>query len=383
MTDRRALVVAAVALAVLAVALPATGAITTERAGTANAGAVDEANVTSGASLSVALSVHESDLEGDVERRTLERALEGADDDEARAALLAERRLRAERRADALAERRDRLRAERRAGNLSESTHLVRATRLAAEARQLERQLAAVEAHGEPLPEDVRRAYGIDEPDLNRSRARVAGSTDAAFDDAFEAIVGERESVDVRAESPSTVETERAVLEAAARAEEMSTLLEALESGGLEGSLAECARENVSSSRRATDRALEALDRDDGGTAESALVDARVDLRDAHACLERANDVSVEGFEWYESYDVGDLESAEFDEDAFKGTDWNGTWDDEWEDREDFEYEGGNYSDDGSTDDGDFDARDSDDGSDGGSYGTDGWTWDDGWTRDE
>lgn len=277
---RTALAVAALAAA-LVVAPPTSAAFAAQQPS-------DETDISSGSSLSGALSAHGADLEGSVDRRALEGELARADDEEARAALLADRRIAIERRLEDLQIRRGELRAQRRDGTLSASAYRVRAASLTAELRGLRGLLDTVERESRRLPNPLRETYGLDDGALNRSGARIEATTDREFAATYAAIVGEDPPREATDPSMAAVrdETELAVRRTASTRAELGLLLDRLESEDADEAVLECTRRNLTSADDALDQASDGLQRDDDATAEAALVDARTDLRRARTCLE-------------------------------------------------------------------------------------------------
>lgn len=364
---RTALVVTALAVAVVTAPLTAGAALVDP--GPARAATADEAtataasaesNLSSGESLSGALSVHRADLEGSIDRRTLEGELVAVEGEEATAAVLAERRLDVERRLAALESRRNALRAERRNGSLSRSAYRVRAARLTAETRQLRRLLASIEQESRGLPGPLREAYGIDEDGLNRTLARTDAATEPSFESSFAAIVGEEPPDDPTTPHADSVraDTELAFSRTAATRDAYEALLEDLETRNADESVLECTRENVSAADEALGRAATGVERDESVTVEAALVDARTGLRRAHGCLADL-DGNWTADDWDDYEWNGSDSDYEFDRerdgsgDGFDRDDSDATYDRDGYDRDGYEW---NTTTDGSTS--TFDGRD-------------------------
>lgn len=292
MTEMERTVAAAMALAALAVTLAVVG----PAGGVAPA---SEANATSGETLAGALASHGSDLQGDLDRRALSAALADANDTSAAAAVLADRRLRTERRARALADRREQLEADRAAGDLAPSAYRVERKRLAARTDALQAFLDAVEAESQGLPADLRSAYGLDADALNRSRTRVA----AARGDAPDADATRPSDADLASARNAT---EREVADVERRQAELESLIESMAANETDGTALSCSRNRLETSRTATDRARDALAEDDDVAAEASLVEGSTALRGAYQCL-----VGLPGYE-APSTD-GDFERSDYD----------------------------------------------------------------------
>lgn len=307
-----ALLVAAVAVA-LAVAGPASGVVLSEDP-------ASDANATSGESLAGAIASHGSELEGEMDRRELAAALERTDGDASAAAVLADRRLTVERRAQALADRREALRADREAGEVPPNAHRVEMARLSARAEALRALLAAVANESDRLPADLRSAYGLDDDALNRSRTRAAAAvpTDTVGDDVDAPTDTEADLASARNA------TERAVTDVERRQRELETFLESLAANGTDEDVLACSRDRLAASRTATDTARDALAGNDSAVAESSLVESTTALRGAYRCL-----VGVEGtdalpgdYDFDESdYGVND---SEYDAPTWNDSDYGG-----------------------------------------------------------
>lgn len=349
---RTALAVAALAAA-LVVAPPTSAAFAAQQPS-------DGTDISSGSSLSGALSAHGADLEGSVDRRALEGELARADDEETRAALLADRRIAIERRIEALEARRGELRAQRRDGTLSASAYRVRAASLTAELRGLRGLLDTVERESRRLPSSLRETYGLDDGALNRSRARIEATTDPEFAATYAAIVGEdppREATD-RSMAAVRNETELVVRRTASTRAELGLLVDRLDSEDADEAVLECTRRNLTSADDALDLAADGLERDDGATAEAALVDARTDLRRARSCLEGLDGNWTAGDrdgEWNGSDTDSGWDESDFENDT-RDYDYEEK-DSEFEDR-DGDRDDSDWSKDGSTS--EFESRDAD-----------------------
>jgi hypothetical protein len=272
--DRPVLVVAVAVLAALAG--PAGGAVL-------GASPTDaDGNATSGETLAGALAAHESDLQGELDRRELAVTVERADGDAATAAVLAERRLTVERQAAAIADRRDRLRAARETGESPATGYRVWMTRLAARAAALRTVLSDLENRSAALSSDLRSAYGLDAAALNRSRLRVAAADPR--DPLGPGGVEESRRTRVGA-ALARNGTERALADVERRQAELEAAIEALADDDADATAIECSRSRLSDSRAATDRAREALADDAAVEAEGSLVDGTAALQRAIGCL--------------------------------------------------------------------------------------------------
>lgn len=314
---RPVLVVAVAVLAALAV--PAGGAVLAASPTDA------DGNTTSGETLAGALAAHESDLQGELDRRELAVTVERADGDAATAAVLAERRLTVERQAAAIADRRDRLRAARERGGLPATGYRVWMTRLAARAAALRTVLSDLENRSAALPSDLRSAYGLDAAALNRSRLRVAAADPR--DTLGAGGVEESRRTRVGAELARNG-TERALTDVEARQAELEAAIEALADDDADATAIECSRSRLSDSRAATDRAREALADDAAVEAEGSLVDGTAALQRAIGChrdLPAFESVS-------ESYEfrLADREGVDYDGERHRTESPDGEYDDRW-----------------------------------------------------
>lgn len=317
-----AVFVAMVAVAVT-IAGPASGVAPAQDSAT-------DGNATSGETLAGAFAAHGSDLDGTLERRELAAALERVDGDAATAAVLAERRLTAERRAEALAARHDRLRAEREAGDLPANAYRVETARLSARAHGLEAFLSVVVNESQALPAAVRSTYGLDGAALNRSLTRVAAADPG---DPFELSDADASRPPDADFASARHATERAVTDVERRQAELSEFLDALADTGTDEAVLECGRVRLAASRDATSRSRAALSANESAAAEVALLEGSTTLRSAFACLADAENVPAPS-------------DGEF---RFEGDDyeWNGT---EWKasDRDDVTWSDTEYNNTGS-----------------------------------
>lgn len=305
----RVMLVAALAVA-LALAVPASGVGLSEPAAT-------EGNATSGETLAGALTAHEADLQGDLERRELAVALEGVDGEAATAAVLAERRLSVERRAQRLAERRASLREARAAGDLSPAAYRVTARQLAARAAALRSLLAAVDTRSQALSPSLRSAYGLDDGALNRSRIRVDAATPG--DPLATATPGE--STDRTANlAEARNGTRRALRDVERRQTHLAEFLDRLADNGTDPALLQCGRERLADSRAATDRSRAALSDGETAAAVESLVTGATALRAAVGCLDGR--AGTEAFE--STFDV-DRNLTTVDESDQETPTWDGT----------------------------------------------------------
>lgn len=146
-----------VALLVVAgtVAVPAVGAVIQEDTDDG-----DDA-VQNGDRIAGVMAVQEAELEGELDRHAYENALERADDDDSKAAVIAERVDASEQRLRALEERKAELDEQRESGEISESRYRAEIAGLAAEANAAEATLDRSEEAADGLPEDVLEANGV------------------------------------------------------------------------------------------------------------------------------------------------------------------------------------------------------------------------------
>lgn len=144
-----------VALLVVAgiVAVPAVGAAIQE-------GADDDA-VQNGDRIAGVMSVQEAELEGELERHAYENALERADDNASKAAVIGERVEASQERIRELEARKAELDERREAGEISEGRYRAEIARLSAEVNVARGTLDRSEAAAGELPEDVLEANGV------------------------------------------------------------------------------------------------------------------------------------------------------------------------------------------------------------------------------
>ena len=146
--------------------------------------AADEPNtsVAPGERLAGVVGIQQAAVAGDLSERTYETRLEGADTDDERAEIVAERRAEIERRLAGHESELAELRAAREAGNISEGTYRARVATLAAEKGSTERAAARATETARQLPADVRQARGISVESLQRLRANASelGGPEAA-----------------------------------------------------------------------------------------------------------------------------------------------------------------------------------------------------------
>jgi len=307
----RTALVAAVAV-VLAIAVPV-GAVVLPAAPTDADG-----DATSGETLAGALAAHESDLRGDVDRRELAAALDRGDGDATTtAAVLAERRLTVDRRAAAIADRRDRLREARAAGELPANVYRVRMTQLGGRAAALRTTLADVENRSEPLPPALRTAYGLDAAALNRTRVRIAATDPGDPLDTGAVRALPRTDVDVALARNGT---ERALADVERRQAELDRAIDALADNGTDAAALACSRRRLADSKAAATGADEALAADADVEAEAALVDSTTALRGAIECLRGLAAYDAIAAEY--DFELADREYEGFESDR---PEWNDT----------------------------------------------------------
>lgn len=146
-----------VALLVVAgfVAIPAVGAVIQEDTD-------DEADsVQTGDRIAGVMGVQEAELEGELERHAYQNALERADNNATKAAVIAERVEAAEARLEELEERKAELDERRESGEISESRYRAEIARLSAEANVTRGSLERSESAAAGLPEDTLAENGV------------------------------------------------------------------------------------------------------------------------------------------------------------------------------------------------------------------------------
>lgn len=333
------------AVVVLVAALVAT--LPTAGAPVADAPA-NETNVSSGEALSSAFAAHGSELEGTVERRGLSASLADAADEQARAALLSERRVGVERRVDRLADRRERLQSARRSGNVSASEFRVRSETIAAEARQLRGLLETVADESRALPDPLRASYGLDDATLNRSRARFDATVDRSFAGTLESTDRDSPPIDAAdGDSGAAVRnaTAEAVEDARTTHRQLDSRLESVAGGDADRATVDCGRTHLAAAEADLERASAALANGSAVAAEAALVDARRNFRTARRCLAVAEG-ETDGPGW--DVDAGDSGGDARGEESDSGSDVDGV------DPSDSTWNGSGFDPDGSawTDDG-------------------------------
>lgn len=146
-----------VALLVVAgiVAIPAVGAAIQED----REDGADE--VQNGDRIAGVMAVQEAELEGELERHSYENALDRADDNATKAAVIAERVEASEERLQTLEERKAALEEQRESGEISEGRYRVEIARLSAETNAAEGTLDRSEEAANGLPADVLEANGV------------------------------------------------------------------------------------------------------------------------------------------------------------------------------------------------------------------------------
>ena len=146
--------------------------------------AADEPNtsVAPGERLAGVVGIQQAAVAGDLSERTYETRLEGADTDDERAEIVAERRAEIERRLAGHESELAELRAAREAGNISEGTYRARVATLAAEKGSTERAAERASEAARRLPADVREARGISVESLQelRNNASELGGPETA-----------------------------------------------------------------------------------------------------------------------------------------------------------------------------------------------------------
>lgn len=307
--------------------------------GQSTADAGDGTNASSGETLSSAVAIHGAELKGDVDRRSLEAALQRAEDDRERAERLSESRVEIERRIDRLVDRRERLSAGLEAGNVSHAEYRVRTAVLAAEAIQIRRLLETVGDGSRALADPLRETYALDEASLNRSLTRVDATVEVEFEAPLEPGLEDAPG-DTDARTDVRNDTADAVEDARATHGNLTDRLDAVAEDA-DPSAITCGREYLSAADAALDRARDSLAGGHHALAEAALVDARRNLRTARNCVQAAEE-SAETPDWDDdgsgSGDDGTGSESGTDTDGVdsSNTTWNGTEfgtdDSEWDD---------------------------------------------------
>lgn len=264
-----------------------------------------------GAALSGALSVHETDLETEVEARSLDAALMEAnrsrDPSRARASILADRQEALRERLTTLEQQQEALLAARANDEIGDRAFQVRAVALRAEVRATQRLLTRNQAAAGALPADVRREYGLTAASYRALQDRSANVT--ADEVPTSSLVPTRVSAGYlqtmtwagdwndsttwqMAWNRSTVSSEqlRRIDLAGDRHDALRSNRSALEQyddgddQAVQEALA-CAREEIDRAAAAIADAQAAADRGDGTAVQHHLDEARSHLRRAADCL--------------------------------------------------------------------------------------------------
>lgn len=295
-----------VVLAAVAVG-PGSGvaAVASERAIDAGpTGEENATNVSAGAAIAGAVGVGASDVEDDLESRSLAVRLatadNGTDRNASRASVVADGLARVDDRLDEMEREEATLRAEREAGNLSTSAFRVEMARLTAEAQSLRNQLARLETTAEDLPNATRTAYDIDGERFANLEGRSTNLTAGGRDRYVRTLVGNYSLVDWRSangtlddDAELRLAVERADVNRSMYRQQLGFLAEQVgddRSEALDSAL-DCVDSRLSTADDRLDAAERALDDGRRATARSALREARSELDAAATCLEDAREL--------------------------------------------------------------------------------------------
>lgn len=124
--------------------------------------AAENDSATPGEQFAGSVGVGHSEVEGEVDARAFEKRLGAAEDDDERAAVLADQLNRSEQRLNELQEQRAELRDARDAGEISEREYRIRITSLAADVAGVERMANSSVAAAEGIPDETLAANGVD-----------------------------------------------------------------------------------------------------------------------------------------------------------------------------------------------------------------------------
>lgn len=337
MSEMRHLLVAVALAAMLVFALPASAGV---------AGDTSEGNITSGASLSGALSVHESNLEGEVHERSINASVEVTASDDKRAAFIARSKEEMDRRITMLQQRRTELKRAHDEGHISDNAYRVQVARLTAETKQLLRILRILERQSEQLPTAVREEYGIDEAAWEQTRSDAETIVDEEFEGTYRTVVGD----DVRRHGPPHEYFEQNVSGMIADTQRVHDMIdryidELRSHDGASQATIECMARNHTAAQEDIDRARAAAEKDDTKAAETALFDARLDFWNIRQCMEDGDvrmtpssmEPEFEDENWnetrYEEYKERHSEEYNWEEDYEQGDyqedDYDGSWEED------------------------------------------------------
>lgn len=328
MSEMRHLLVTVALAAMLVFALPASAGV---------AGDTREGNITSGASLSGALSVHESNLEGEVHQRTINASVEGAHGDEKRAAFIARSKQEMDQRITMLQERRTELQRMHDKGHISDNAYRVQVARLTAETKQLLRILRILERESEALPSEVREEYGIDEASWEQTRTDAESIVDEEFEGTYRSVVGDSSEFEHRAPPEEYFEQDvDGMISETQRVQDMidQYLGELRAHDGASPSTIDCMERNHTAAGEAIDRARTASEKNDTEAAEKALFDARIRYWNIRICMKEGEvrmppssvEYEFDDENWnetrYEEYKESHSGSHEYEEDDYNDSEY-------------------------------------------------------------
>lgn len=325
---------------------PASGAVASAPAsGTATAptvqasGAVqadDSGNVSAGTAVAGAIAVGGTELEADLDSRTvavrLAEAAEGITPNATRAAVLADELERSRNRLRAIEIQRSALRDARESGAIEPSTYRVLASRMAVDARALRERVAFLESAADDLPPSARADHGIDPAAFAFVDERTANLTDAETDRYVRTLVGDYtpRTFDEPAENLTeafggpSLAVEMAAADVSMHRERLRMLEErAGEDRSAEADAAlDCARRRLDAADGHLATARDAVERGDESAATAAVEDAREELRRAADCLAEAREHLRDE---YETRTPGDDHERETPTRTWDGS-YNETW---------------------------------------------------------
>jgi hypothetical protein len=149
------------------------GPTTTETNATTN----DSTAVTPGAHLSGVVGVHRAEIEGEVDARSIETALNASSTNESKAKVVAMEAERLETRLQELEARLDELEAGHANGTIPEGAYQAQAATLTARTNALEEALNRTSTAGATLPPHVRAQYGVNVTRLGHLRSAAGNLT--------------------------------------------------------------------------------------------------------------------------------------------------------------------------------------------------------------
>lgn len=267
------------------------------------AGDENVSNATAGSAVAGAVGVGASELEDDLQSRTVAVRLAAAENATApnasRASVVAAELERARDRLSSIERQRAELRAARANGSIDADEYRVRSARLTAEARGLRDRIAFLKSVAGTLPPVLAEDDGLDPATfeaLDRRSANLTDETDARL---FRAVVGEyavgtfdtaAENVTAEYDPPAAFAVRRAAANRSLYREQLR-LVEARAGDNapteVEAAI-DCSRSQLDAADGHLQAAREAVDRGDQSAAREAVAAARAAMDEAADCLERA-----------------------------------------------------------------------------------------------